>query len=104
MDLQTAFLILSGGVYLGGVLWLWCGLRRGPQPLGMDCPRVSAIVAARDEEETLADCLEALAAQDYRGEFEVVVVDDRSRDRTWTIISDMSVGWAGLKGLKAEPE
>ena len=37
-------------------------------------------------------------------EFEVVVVDDRSRDRTWTIIRNMSVEWAGLKGLKAEAE
>ena len=104
MDLQMAFLALSSGIYLGGVLWLWCGLRRRLPVLGMDCPRVSAIIAARDEEETLADCLEALAAQDYRGELEVVVVDDRSRDRTWTIIRDMSVGWTGLKGLKAEAE
>ena len=64
MDLQMAFLALSSGIYLGGVLWLWCGLRRRLPVLGMDCPRVSAIIAARDDEETWADCLEALAAQD----------------------------------------
>ena len=85
MDLQKAGLLLSGAVYVGSILWLWRGLsgRRPGPALVSDQPSVSAIVAARDEEATLPRCLDALARQDYKGAFEVIVVDDRSRDRTW---------------------
>src|SRR5215475_137710 len=45
-------------------------------------PRVVAIVPARNEAETIARCLESLAAQNYGGEFSVIVVDDHSEDGT----------------------
>lgn len=67
------------------------GLRRvregAPVPLaeagdtsGAGVP-ISVVVAARDEAERLPTLLDALAAQTHRP-FEVVVVDDRSTDRT----------------------
>jgi glycosyltransferase involved in cell wall biosynthesis len=44
-------------------------------------PLISVIVPARNEEASLADCLESLVAQ--RGvDFEIIVVDDHSTDRT----------------------
>ncbi len=50
-----------------------------PDPL----PAVSVIVPARNEEAHLADCLAAIAAQDYPAErLEVLVVDGGSRDGT----------------------
>ena len=95
MELQKAGLLLSGALYVGSVLWLWCGLsgRRSGPALVSDQPSVSTIVAARDEEATLPHCLEALARQDYQGAFEVVVVDDRSRDRTWDLIAAKAATW-----------
>jgi hopene-associated glycosyltransferase HpnB len=45
-------------------------------------PRVVAIVPARNEAETIARCVESLAAQNYGGEFSVIVVDDHSEDGT----------------------
>jgi hopene-associated glycosyltransferase HpnB len=45
-------------------------------------PPVSAIVPARNEAAYLPRTLPALLAQEYRGSFEVVVVDDRSEDDT----------------------
>jgi hopene-associated glycosyltransferase HpnB len=45
-------------------------------------PRVSALVPARDEGALLAETLPALLGQDYPGELEVVLVDDRSKDGT----------------------
>jgi hypothetical protein len=48
---------------------------------------ISVVVAARDEAERLPALLDALAAQTHRP-FEVVVVDDRSADRTASL-----VGW-----------
>jgi glycosyltransferase involved in cell wall biosynthesis len=53
--------------------------------------RVSVIVPARDAEATIGRTLEALAAQDVGEEYEVVVVDDGSVDRTAEIASRAGV-------------
>jgi glycosyltransferase involved in cell wall biosynthesis len=45
-------------------------------------PVASVIVPARDAESTLPRALEALARQDLEGDYEVIVVDDGSRDTT----------------------
>jgi hopene-associated glycosyltransferase HpnB len=45
-------------------------------------PPVVAVVPARNEAETIARCVESLVAQDYGGEFRIVVVDDHSEDGT----------------------
>jgi glycosyltransferase involved in cell wall biosynthesis len=47
----------------------------------MTRPEVSVIVPARNEEASLADCLESLVSQ-TGGAFEIIVVDDHSTDRT----------------------
>ena len=106
MELQKAGLLLSGAIYVGSVLWLWRGLsgRRSGPVLADDQPAVSVLVAARDEEATLPRCLAALARQDYQGAFEVIVVDDRSRDRTWELIAAKAVTWPELKGVQAAPD
>ena len=44
-------------------------------------PTVSVIIPARNEEACLADCLQSLVAQSGVA-FEIIVVDDRSTDRT----------------------
>jgi hopene-associated glycosyltransferase HpnB len=45
-------------------------------------PSVVAVVPARDEAATIVACLKSLLAQDYPGEFRVVLVDDQSSDAT----------------------
>ena len=45
-------------------------------------PRFSVVIPALDEERYLADCLRSLAAQDFAGGVEVIVVDNNSTDRT----------------------
>lgn len=72
-------------------------------------PKVTVLVPARNEEESIGACLETLAAQDYPN-FEVVLIDDRSEDRTGEIGealaardarfrvlrgADLPPGWAG---------
>lgn len=49
--------------------------------------KLSILVAAYDEQETLASCLEAVCAAPLPAglEREIVVVDDGSRDRTWEV-------------------
>jgi len=53
---------------------------------GQAGPAISVIVYARNDAETIPACLESLAAQDFKGEFEVLVVDDGSSDGTTEII------------------
>lgn len=45
-------------------------------------PSVVAVVPARNEAETIAEGVSALARQNYSGEFSIVVVDDHSEDGT----------------------
>lgn len=50
-------------------------------------PSVSVVVAARDEEKSIEQCLSALVAQTYPKELtQLIIVDDRSTDRTPEII------------------
>ncbi|WP_201393102.1 glycosyltransferase [Ktedonobacter sp. SOSP1-85] len=77
-----------------------------------DLPLVSIIVPARDEEHNIQRCVESLLGQDY-GNFEVIVVNDDSQDRTGEIlqaiqqqhphgdllrvveVKELPTGWAG---------
>jgi hypothetical protein len=52
-----------------------------------DCPRVSILVAARDEEVKLPRALATLLQLDYP-DYEVIVVNDRSRDATPSILEE----------------
>jgi hopene-associated glycosyltransferase HpnB len=82
-------------IYLAAIpfaIWFYLLLARGsfwkvqeddtaPQPLE-HWPRIVAMVPARNEAETIARVVGALAKQDYPGEFSIVVVDDHSEDAT----------------------
>ena len=52
-------------------------------------PEVVAVVPARNEADMLPVTLPALLAQDYPGEFRVVLVDDRSQDGTGGIAAEL---------------
>jgi len=54
---------------------------------GHGWPSVLVVIPARNEERDLPPCLEAVLAQDYPN-FSVLVVDDRSEDRTATIVGE----------------
>ncbi|HMN72839.1 MAG TPA: glycosyltransferase [Rhodoblastus sp.] len=67
--------------------------------------RVTAIVPARDEAETIARCVTSLLSQDCAVDFDVVVVDDQSSDGTAEIArgAAAAIGAAGrLTVLRGE--
>lgn len=66
------------------VIWLAYRFRRGPRADFGD--PISVVIAAYNEDKVIAETLRTLLATDYKGEIEVVVVDDGSRDRTATEI------------------
>src|SRR6266699_6394697 len=54
-----------------------------------DCPRISILLAARDEEEKLPAALATLMEIDYPN-LEVIAVDDRSQDFTGHILDEFA--------------
>ena len=86
--------MLPAAVFFGLFFGLCLGLlawprprarRRGPRRTGR--PRVSILVAARNEEATIERCLRALAAQNYPpGRLEILIADDASTDNTAAVI------------------
>jgi chlorobactene glucosyltransferase len=61
-------------------------------------PFVSVIVPARNEELKVERCLRSLANQDYPN-FEIIVVDDLSTDRTGEIIRNLSTEFPVIKAV-----
>jgi len=61
-----------------------------------DCPRISVLFAARDEEEKLPGALATLVAVDYPG-LEIVAVDDRSTDATGRILDEFAANHPQLR-------
>jgi len=61
-----------------------------------DCPRISILFAARDEEEKLPAALVTLMEIDYP-DVEVVAIDDRSQDSTGRILDEFAAAHPGLR-------
>ena len=84
-----------------GLVWLkrHIDLNRGrnepvlrPDEPGVDAadlPSLSMLVAAKDEQENIARCVEGLLAQDYP-RLQLIVANDRSHDRTGEIIDELA--------------
>jgi glycosyltransferase involved in cell wall biosynthesis len=56
-----------------------------PEAASADKPVISVVVAARNEESVISECLNALANQRISVPFEVVVVDNNSTDLTFVL-------------------
>ena len=90
--------VLSGGLII--VYWLHTQYHLDvvvtPAPPPPDTPLISVCVPARNEERNIRLCVESILAQDYPN-FEVIVLDDRSTDRTSEILHQLSVQNRNLK-------
>ncbi len=90
------------GVYAAASIAAWWALRRTP-PRGSARPFVSVVVAARDEEKRLPGLLADLAEQTY-AQFEAVIVDDRSTDRTAELVHEAAARHPGRFRLVRQTE
>src|SRR6516162_4264654 len=92
--IACAWLIYGSKVAYGDLRLPWV---RDFAPLAdKECPPVSVIFAARDEEEKLPSALATLVAVDYPG-LQIVAVDDRSTDCTARILDDFAAAHPQLK-------
>jgi 1,2-diacylglycerol 3-beta-glucosyltransferase len=68
-------------------------------------PFVSVVIAARNEERTLTECLESVLCQSYHSNrFEVIVVNDQSTDRTEVICQEISSRYTNFSYLNAKED
>jgi glycosyltransferase involved in cell wall biosynthesis len=103
--MHVFWLVLFGIIAL---FWIFHGLRVAygavrlpwlkdfPPAADADCPRVSILFAARDEEEKLPAALLTLANLDYP-RLEIVAVDDRSEDATGRILDEFAIAHRRLR-------
>lgn len=77
--------------------------QRPPTLLAGHFPKASVVVAARNEELTIASCLAALLAQDYpAARFNIVVVDDHSEDATAERVREIASLRPGVRLIEAQ--
>ena len=101
MTWPVAIFAVGGIAVLPGMMnaFLVMGLLLDRRPVRrklVDYPAVSILVAAYNEESSIADTLKSIAAQDYPGEIEVLVIDDGSKDATAAIVEANPYPWARL--------
>ncbi|HJT45802.1 MAG TPA: glycosyltransferase, partial [Chthoniobacterales bacterium] len=78
-----AFMIVATAlVVVRTLIVIWLAYRFRVLPSGEVSMPVSVIMAAYNEGKVIAGTLRSILATDYRGELEVIVVDDGSRDDT----------------------
>lgn len=63
-------------------------------------PAITVLVAAYNEEANIAATLESLDRQDYPGEFNVVVINDGSRDGTAEVLAGLRYPWLQVLNLE----
>ena len=89
-----AAIVLAAWLYLiaaRGGFWRAAERDDGTAPFPpTQWPAVTAVVPARDEAETVGETIASLLRQDYRGAFNVILVDDQSRDGTARVAADAS--------------
>ena len=97
-------------LWLVALIWVvqgirsWRGLRQLPNLGDVDVaatplPAVSVLVPARDEAENLVAALPTLLSQDHP-DYQVVVIDDRSRDATGEVLEEFSRQHPLLEALR----
>jgi len=97
-------LVFSGSVWAIAVILLAIGLSRLRRVSTTALPRVTVLVAARNEEHNIENCLKSLAAQDYPADLhEIIIIDDNSTDRTVEIVEEFIDTLPGFKLIRAEP-
>ncbi|MBQ3778613.1 MAG: glycosyltransferase family 2 protein, partial [Fibrobacter sp.] len=86
--MSVVVLTVLTAIYAVAILTFAVGIIRTHRHKGTATPYVSVVIPMRNEEEFLRRTLDALAAQEYTGQYEIICVDDRSTDSTGKILDD----------------
>jgi biofilm PGA synthesis N-glycosyltransferase PgaC len=97
----VALLIVGGIALVPGLMNAFLALSlllddRPPRSSFDRYPGISILIAAFNEEGSIEETLRSLARQNYPGEFEALVIDDASTDRTASIVERLRYPWLRL--------
>lgn len=67
----------------------------------MNVPLVSVLIPARNEERPIEECVNSILQSNYP-HLEIIVLDDNSRDETYTIVRRLSQNHENLRVMKGE--
>ncbi|MCB0721921.1 MAG: glycosyltransferase [Ignavibacteriae bacterium] len=105
---MTLFFIITVVAYLLVHLLLYFGLLRSmhlKQDRDKPLPKVTLIVAARNEEKIIARCISFLKKLEYdKSLLEIFLVNDKSDDRTKEIMLEETKGLDYFKVIDSEPD
>jgi hopene-associated glycosyltransferase HpnB len=89
-DIIASMVLLIWVYLLAGRGGFWLGRERDDTVSGGQgpWPAVTAVIPARDEAECVGTTVSSLLRQDYTGRFNVILIDDQSRDGTAQIARD----------------
>jgi len=97
---ELIFLIILSGYFIQSVIFVIGAKKRFPKISEDELPTATVIVAARDEEDKIDRCLNSLGNLEYpEGKLEVLIVDDRSTDRTGEIIDEFISSRSNFKKI-----
>ncbi|PYL19987.1 MAG: glycosyl transferase family 2, partial [Verrucomicrobia bacterium] len=86
-----AFMIVATAlVVIRTLIVVWLAYRFRRRPRAEFAEPVSVVIAAYNEGKVIANTLRALLTTDYKGDVEVIVVDDGSRDETATEVQQIA--------------
>ena len=88
MSLAIAGISAAIWIYLiaaRGAFWRASVRDDASAPAPLSWPHVTAVIPARNEVDVIAQSLHSLLTQDYPGSFDVILVDDQSRDGTCAV-------------------
>jgi len=95
------FLFAVTALYLTQTLIIYLGTNRLNYSRTTKLPSISVLIALRNEEESLEACVYSLQELDYPAEkLEVVLINDRSTDRTGQLIEAFKMQFLNIKTLQ----
>ncbi|MGD1044678.1 MAG: glycosyltransferase [Bacteroidota bacterium] len=105
MTFQT-FLFIVTILYVCQAVVFLIGLKRNRDQLQSSAKlSVSVIIAARNEEDNLYDCLESVANQIYPNSlYEIIIINDGSTDGTETICNDFIKRYPNIKSIQVKDD
>ncbi|MGA7161186.1 MAG: glycosyltransferase [Bacteroidota bacterium] len=94
-------IVVLGLVYVGQILIFIRGLSHLRRGTGDRLYSVAVVVAARNEERHIEECVRSLLDQDYPSvKYTITVVDDQSIDRTADIVRNLAMENPGVQLLR----
>ncbi len=98
-----AFMIVATAlVVIRTLIVVWLAYRFRRRPRAEFAEPVSVVIAAYNEGKVIANTLRALLTTDYKGDVEVIVVDDGSRDETATEVQQIAAADSRVRLLQQQ--